>query len=368
MATLFNLLKPVAYASLPFIALQYSPHGRYYTRNAIYVGALGFVATISAFLAAGLTLANRRFDVNYVVARTFHTIAGTLIGWRIEVEGEEWLRDANDGGGRPAVLMCNHQSMIDILPLARIMPQRTSIMSKKSLQFTPLGPFMLMSGAIFIDRGNSARAKRSLDAAVNVMRTLRVSLWMFPEGTRHNSPAPDLLPFKKGGFHLAVQSGLPIIPIVIENYWHLYHKNTFEPGVVRVKVLPPVPTTGMTAENVPALITLVRDQMLAALIDISPNTIKAPVPPPTTTPTPPDPASLSSVAAVVSDVVDDHTTAMPEDTVFEPKPPAPVQTDLSVSMSKESLTSSSFEGVSGSENGAETEEDDEGMILVGRPT
>ncbi|KAJ7246594.1 hypothetical protein B0H12DRAFT_1211312 [Mycena haematopus] len=363
MAVLFNLLQPVAYASLPLIALQYSPRGRYYTRSVIYVGAMGFVATLSAFLAAGLSLANRRFDVNFVVARTFYAVAGTLIGWRVEVEGEEWLRDTNDGGGRPAVLMCNHQSMVDILPLARVMPKRTSIMSKKSLQYSPLGPFMLMSGAIFIDRGNSTRAKRSLDAAVNVMRTLRVSLWMFPEGTRHNSPKPDLLPFKKGGFHLAVQSGLPIIPIVIENYFHLYHKNEFQAGVVRIRVLPPIHTTDMTAENVPALMTSVRDQMLAALIDISSTAASAPTPPKSIAP--PDPASMSSVAAVVSDVVDDHTTAMPDDAVFESKPPPAA---VSVSASKESLASSSFEGVAGSENGTETEEDEEGMVLVGRPT
>ncbi|KAJ6515379.1 hypothetical protein C8R45DRAFT_919428 [Mycena sanguinolenta] len=363
MAALLNILRPVAYASLPLIALQYSPRGRYYTRSVIYVGALGFVATLSAFLAAGLSLANRRFDVNYVVAKTFYAVAGTLVGWRIEVEGEEWLRDANDGGGRPGVLMCNHQSMIDILPLARIMPKRTSIMSKKSLQFTPLGPFMLMSGAIFIDRGNSERAKRSLDAAVNVMRTLRVSLWMFPEGTRHSSQTPDLLPFKKGGFHLAVQSGLPVIPIVIENYYHLYRKNEFLTGVVRIRVLPPVHTADMTAENVPALMNTVRDQMLVALKDIS--TKAAPTAPPKPI-APPDPASLSSVAAVISDVVDDHTTAMPEDTVFEAKPVA--SATVPVSASKESLSSSSFEGVAGSENGTETEEDDEGMVLVGRPT
>ncbi|KAF7355774.1 1-acyl-sn-glycerol-3-phosphate acyltransferase [Mycena sanguinolenta] len=362
MATLLNILQPVAYASLPLIALQYSPRGRYYTRSVVYVGALGFVATLSAFFAAGLSLVNRRFDVNYVVAKTFYAVAGTLVGWRVEVEGEEWLRDANDGGGRPAVLMCNHQSMVDILPLARIMPKRTSIMSKKSLRFTPLGPFMLMSGAIFIDRGNSDRAKRSLDAAANVMRTLRVSLWMFPEGTRHNSQTPDLLPFKKGGFHLAIQSGLPVIPIVIENYYHLYRKNEFKTGVIRIRVLPPVHTTGMTAENVPTLITTVRDQMLAALKDIS---TKAPSTAPAKSIAPPDPAALSSVAAVISDVVDDHTTAIPEDAVFEA---IPAPATVPVSASKESLASSSFEGVAGSENGTETEEDDEGMVLVGRPT
>ncbi|KAJ7886733.1 hypothetical protein B0H13DRAFT_2666640 [Mycena leptocephala] len=365
MAALLSFLRPVAYVSLPFIALQYSPHGRYYTRTAVYVGAMGFVATLGAFFAAGLSLANRRFDVNHAVARTFYVVAGTLLGWRIEVEGEEWLQDSKDGGGRPAVFMVNHQSMIDLLPLGRVMPYRTSIMSKKSLRFTPLGPFMLMSGAIFIDRGNSTRAKRSLDAAVNMMRTLRVSLWMYPEGTRHSSATPDLLPFKKGGFHLAVQAGIPIVPIVVENYWHLYRKNYFGSGVVHVRVLPPISTTGMTAADVPALADLVRDQMLAALIDISKSVV---TPAPAKSIAPPNPASMSSVAAVVSDVVSDHTTAMPEDHVFEDKPVVLSETKTAATSSKESLASSAFEGVTGSENGTETEEDDEGMVLVGRPT
>jgi lysophosphatidate acyltransferase len=262
------------------------------------------------------------------------------------------------------------------------MPYRTSIMSKKSLRFTPLGPFMLMSGAIFIDRGNSTRAKRSLDAAVNMMRTLRVSLWMYPEGTRHSSATPDLLPFKKGGFHLAVQAGIPIVPIVVENYWHLYRKNYFGSGVVHVRgmpatlmffhrltrlsvVLPPISTTGMTAADVPALADLVRDQMLAALIDISKPVV---TPAPAKSIAPPNPASMSSVAAVVSDVVSDHTTAMPEDHVFEDKPVVLSETKTAATSSKESLASSAFEGVTGSENGTETEEDDEGMVLVGRPT
>ncbi|KAJ7098675.1 1-acylglycerol-3-phosphate O [Mycena belliarum] len=363
MAALLSMLKSLAYATLPFIALQYSPRGRYYTRIIIYGSALGFVATLGAFVAAGLSIVGRRYDVNYTVARTFYYIAGTMLGIRVEVEGEEWLRDSNDGGAQPGVLMGNHQSMLDLFPLGRVMPKRTSIMSKQSLQFTPLGPFMTMSGAIFIDRGNSARAMRSLDAAVKLMRTLRVSLWMYPEGTRHSSEHNDMLPFKKGGFHLAVQAGLPIIPVVTENYWRLYHKNEFESGTIRVRVLPPVPTTGLTVADIPALVTLVREQMLAALIDIS---VKAPPAPPAEKLAPlPDPGALSSVAAVVSDVVRDHSQAMPEDAVLEAN--SGIQS-VPVSASRESLASSSFEGVAGSDNGVDTEEDDEGMVLVGRPT
>ncbi|KAJ7167694.1 hypothetical protein C8R46DRAFT_1093848 [Mycena filopes] len=332
---------------VPLIALQTLPRGRYYTRTVVYVGAMGFVATLGAFYAAGLSIVNRRFDVNHAVARTFYAFAGTLMGWRVELEGAEWLEDSKDGGGRPAVFMINHQSMVDLIPLGISMPKRTSIMSKESIRFSPLGPFMMMSGAIFIDRGNSARALRSLDAAVDMMRTKRVSLWMYPEGTRNNQPRPDLLPFKKGGFHLAVQAGLPIIPIVVENYWHLYHKNVFESGVIRVRVLPPIPTADLTAADVPDLVTRVRDQMLATLIEISSKASPS-APAPEKPIAPPNPASMSSVAAVMSDVVSDHSTAMPADAVFDAHAAAA--------------------GVTGSsENGTETEEDDEGMVLVGRP-
>lgn len=117
----------------------------------------------------------------------------------------------------------------------RLMPKQTSIMAKKSLQFTPLGPFMTMSGAIFVDRGNNARAVQSLAAAGELMKRLRVSLWMFPEGTRSSSENPEMLPLKKGGFHLAIQAGIPIIPIVTENYWRLYRKGVFDEGSFKVR-------------------------------------------------------------------------------------------------------------------------------------
>lgn len=115
------------------------------------------------------------------------------------------------------------------------MPKQTAIMAKKSLQFTPLGPFMTLSGAIFIDRGNSARAYRSIDAAGEKMKQERTSLWIFPEGTRHLSREPDMLPLKKGGFHLALNAGIPITPIVTENYWHMYHKGIFGSGTITVR-------------------------------------------------------------------------------------------------------------------------------------
>jgi lysophosphatidate acyltransferase len=94
---------------------------------------------------------------------------------------------------------------------------------------------MTMSGALFIDRGNNVKAVASLKAAAIRMRELSLSLYMFPEGTRHSSPECDLLPFKKGGFHLAIQAGIPIVPVVAENYWRIYRKGVFDPATLRVK-------------------------------------------------------------------------------------------------------------------------------------
>jgi lysophosphatidate acyltransferase len=94
---------------------------------------------------------------------------------------------------------------------------------------------MALSGTIFVDRGNSAKARRSLQEAGDGMKARKSSLWMYPEGTRNNQPEPNVLPLKKGGFHLAIQAGLPIVPVVSENYWRLYHKGVFESGVIKMK-------------------------------------------------------------------------------------------------------------------------------------
>jgi lysophosphatidate acyltransferase len=109
------------------------------------------------------------------------------------------------------------------------------MMAKQSLKYTPLGPFMTMSGAVTVDRGNNARAVQTLITAGETMKAYKTSLYMFPEGTRTSQEEPDMLPLKKGGFHLALQAGLPIIPIVAENYWRLYHKGLFASGTIKVR-------------------------------------------------------------------------------------------------------------------------------------
>ena len=114
-----------------------------------------------------------------------------------------------------------------------IFPLKASIMAKKELQWMPLlGQFLTASGAVFVDRGNNAKAVRSLAAAGEAMRERGTSLCLCPEGTRSMRQYHDMLPFKKGAFHLAVQAGVPIVPVVVANYAHILHFKslTFKSG------------------------------------------------------------------------------------------------------------------------------------------
>ncbi|KAF8759659.1 1-acylglycerol-3-phosphate O [Rhizoctonia solani] len=170
---------------------------------------------------------------------------------------------------------------------ARIFPKQSSIMAKKELKWSPLlGQYMALSGAVFVDRKNSKDALHALAKAGEEMKSKGVSNlpnWSWahkftvdpgfamgiPEGTRSSSEKPDLLSFKKGAFHLAVQAGVPIVPVVCENYWRLYRKGTLEEGTLKIKVLPPILTKGLTAEDVTELAERTRESMLETLREIS---------------------------------------------------------------------------------------------------
>jgi lysophosphatidate acyltransferase len=139
---------------------------------------------------------------------------------------------------RPAVFIGNHQTELDVLMLGTIFPKYCSMTAKSSLKRTPfLGWFMALSGVVFINRANSTSARTAMTGAANEIRSKRQSVYLFPEGTRSYSKEPLLLPFKKGAFHLAVQAGVPIVPVVVANYSdRLYHRGyKFVAGDIKVK-------------------------------------------------------------------------------------------------------------------------------------
>jgi 1-acyl-sn-glycerol-3-phosphate acyltransferase len=148
-----------------------------------------------------------------------------LIGVEVEVIGRDRF-DAND----TYIYMCNHVSNLDPPIVVPSIPKRTSVLVKKEVFRIPLlARAMLMARFVPVDRRNRDAAIASIHEATEVMKT-GVNMTIFPEGTR--SPDGKLLPFKKGPFHLAQESGVPIIPMTIYGTETLMPKRGFaiKPG------------------------------------------------------------------------------------------------------------------------------------------
>ncbi|KAK6543948.1 1-acylglycerol-3-phosphate O-acyltransferase [Orbilia ellipsospora] len=208
-----------------------------------------------------LTVIGKKGIAQWTVARAFRNTMCPAMGVEFEVENEDGM-----WSDRPVVFVGNHQSELDILVLGRIFPKYCSVSAKKSLKHMPfLGWFMALSGTVFIDRANRQSALTAFDGAAKDMKERRQSVWIFPEGTRSYATSPMMLPFKKGAFHLAVQAQVPIVPVVIQNYSHVFNIKalSFESGVIKVKVLPKIETKGMTGAKaeIDEMVERVRKQM-----------------------------------------------------------------------------------------------------------
>ncbi len=155
-------------------------------------------------------------------------------GIRVRVAGLE------NFPGQPCIVMSNHVSNLDPPILLPSIPGMTSVMLKKSLMKIPLlGLAMRMGKFVPVARGHSREdAVKSVAAAAEALHS-GLHLMVFPEGTR--SPDGRLLPFRKGAFFLAAETGAPIVPVVIHGTAAMMTKGSLRimPGKVTVQFLPP---------------------------------------------------------------------------------------------------------------------------------
>ena len=229
-------------------------------RTATMYGTL--FASAGAGIALGALNGNRRLGIDTATAM-FDVLAGPLADVQIEVVGEQhaWSH-------RPAVFFINHQStMIDFLVTARVIRTGFTAVAKAEVKKMPVvGQLFDLAGVAFLERTDRAKAIEALKPAVEMLRA-GTSVIVAPEGTR--SMTPRLGEFKKGGFHLAVQAGVPIVPIVIRNAGEIMWRNarTMRAGRVQVAVLPPVETTGWTKDDIGAEVVAMRQRYLDTLAD-----------------------------------------------------------------------------------------------------
>ena len=233
------------------------PGPREVLRTGLAYGAF-FSAAVS-ILPTWFLNQSRRDAVNLAVT-TWGEFGSALAGIRIDVHGEQHL-----WAERPAVFLFNHQSAIDVLIVAKLLRRDFTAIAKKEIAANPLvAPVFRVADTVFIDRRN---AERAIEALEPVVRTLHngLSVAIAPEGTR--SAGDRLGPFKKGPFHIALQAGVPIVPIVIHNATDVLPKGGFfiRPSEVRVDVLPPIETDDWDVDMIDEHVAEVRDAFAEAL-------------------------------------------------------------------------------------------------------
>jgi 1-acyl-sn-glycerol-3-phosphate acyltransferase len=229
--------------------------------------ALGAV-TVPATL---LTLIFGLFDAHgkyaFLVCRFWSRLILAVGGVSLRVNGLNHLDPR-----RQYVFMVNHQSNIDIPVLFQSLPDfQLRWLAKKEILWVPfLGWAMWAARHIAVDRGDRNDALRSLKKAQERLAG-GVSIVIFPEGTRSSDGA--LLPFKRGGFFLAVKTQTPIVPVTINGSGKILTKGDWRlrAGEVRVTVGTPVSVTGDGAKNLRALSARVRE-LIAANLDSAEET------------------------------------------------------------------------------------------------
>ena len=161
------------------------------------------------------------------------------------------------------IYLGNHQNNWDLFTISSAVTPNVVTVGKKSLVWLPLfGQLYWLTGNILIDRANRSKAMDTISQVAEQIKKSKVSVWMFPEGTR--SRGRGLLPFKTGAFHAAIAAQVPIIPIVCSSTDKL-KLNRWNNGHVIVEMLPPISVEGCGKENVRELLKECRHQMKTKL-------------------------------------------------------------------------------------------------------
>jgi putative phosphoserine phosphatase / 1-acylglycerol-3-phosphate O-acyltransferase len=231
--------------------------------------ARAMARTVGAYGAMGLSFlagmgymrltGDRRKTVDMVTQAAADS-ALRVLGVRVQVVGKE-----NLWNHRPCIFALNHQSKFDMFAMMYLVRRDFTGVAKIEARKVPgFGYFMEMADVAFLDRSDSGKAINALKPAVERLKK-GLSLCIAPEGTR--SWTPKLGAFKKGPFHLAMQAGVPIVPVVFRNTGEIMGRNdqTMRSGLLQVAVLPPIDVSKWKVEEMEKRIAEVRERYVDTL-------------------------------------------------------------------------------------------------------
>jgi 1-acyl-sn-glycerol-3-phosphate acyltransferase len=226
-------------------------------RTSIIITGIILVTAFMAVMAILVSFATAGGDTAHKVGRIWAKCILALSNIRVTVKGLSNLKP-----GRSYIYMANHMSNFDIPVLQAYLPVQFRWLAKAELYKIPVfGYAMKRAGYISIDRSDRKSAIESLNKAVKIIRD-GVSVIIFPEGTR--SRTNTIQPFKKGGFFLAVDSGVPVIPIIIHGTGQIMPKKQMliKPGDVTLEIEKPINSSDYTRKTKDDLIEKVRGIIL----------------------------------------------------------------------------------------------------------
>ncbi len=182
-----------------------------------------------------------------------------VLGIEVEVAGLE-----NFAKNKSYVFMANHQSMLDVVVIALI-PQFVHVIAKKEMFKVPvIGLGMKIVEYVSVDRKGKKGGRKSIERAVSLIKGKKYSFLIFPEGTR--SLNGKLQQFRRGGFYLALNSGVPIVPITITGSFELMPKYNFfiKKGKIKVAFHKPIGVQAYDENSLPELMAKVRAEISTA--------------------------------------------------------------------------------------------------------
>lgn len=223
---------------------------------------------LTFFLAAGVVLSSlfRSSKLACRCRRYPRLWARLLIRWsgtKVEVEGLDRV-----DWDRPMVMVANHQSWFDVFAILAYIPANLRFVAKEELGRIPIfGRAWKECGHVSVDRSNRSEAIASLERAASRIRDESLAVIFFPEGTR--STDGRLQTFKKGAFVLALQTGVPLVPLGIAGSRAVMPKGSFRirPGHIKIRVGEPIPTSGLEHQDRGRLLDSARNSVLELMED-----------------------------------------------------------------------------------------------------
>eukprot|EP01129_Flabellula_baltica_P004129 TRINITY_DN140_c0_g1_i1.p1 TRINITY_DN140_c0_g1~~TRINITY_DN140_c0_g1_i1.p1 ORF type:complete len:248 (+),score=38.61 TRINITY_DN140_c0_g1_i1:47-790(+) len=221
-------------------------------------------------LFLGFTLALfQHSSISYYLGRIFGFGIGWLLNVRVVAIDEDNLYIEEDQG---CIFVSNHQSALDLAFIPSIVIKRTHCIAKKSFLYVPFfGFWWWLTGQIFIDRQRRDSAISTLTTTTERIRNQKDNVWIFPEGTRNwLFENTKMKTFKKGAFHMSLDSGAPIVPVVVDRYSKIIDlkSKTYPGGELRVKCLKPFYPEDYSKETIDNYIEDVRNAMVKALEEL----------------------------------------------------------------------------------------------------